>query len=341
LSYIVKPKTDLPTGTEIRNVARIQFDLGEIIATNQVDLHDPAKGTDPAKECLNTIDAEGPASTVEPLPPTSDSAMFMVTWSGGDDAGGSGIAGYDVYASDNGGPFQLWQDATTATSAVYGGKWGHTYAFYSVATDNVGHREALPGDFDASTTVVDSWQNADNCLNVNNDDFVSPIDALLVINELNRHGSRKLMPPSGNVAPPPYYDVNGDYYVSPIDVLLIINHLTRAGGEGEADDSATSGTAATTSWAMVANAESPEVAVLNATAKERAGDSRADDSRASTRFLESLDLLYARLDEAKGAKMWEPGLSRRDALSDDLTEFLESLLRDNADEEELAASTAF
>jgi len=55
VSYTVNPKADLPDGTEIRNIALISFDGQPAIATNQVDPHDPSQGTDPTKECLNTI----------------------------------------------------------------------------------------------------------------------------------------------------------------------------------------------------------------------------------------------------------------------------------------------
>ena len=58
ISYVIKPKTGLTEGTEIRNVANIKFDYQPTIATNQVDPHDPSKGTDPNKECSNTIAPE-------------------------------------------------------------------------------------------------------------------------------------------------------------------------------------------------------------------------------------------------------------------------------------------
>ena len=54
-TYVIKAKEGLSAGTEIRNVALITFDSQETIATNQVDPHDPSQGTDPNKECLNTI----------------------------------------------------------------------------------------------------------------------------------------------------------------------------------------------------------------------------------------------------------------------------------------------
>jgi hypothetical protein len=77
-----------------------------------------------------------------------------VNWSGTDDAGGSGVRSYDIYVSDNGGAYTLWQSDTSATSASYTGTIGDTYSFYSVATDNVGNVEATPTSAEASTTVT-------------------------------------------------------------------------------------------------------------------------------------------------------------------------------------------
>jgi RHS repeat-associated protein len=152
-SYMVQPRSGLATGTEIRNVALISFDNQPEIATDQVDPHDPSKGTDPAKECLNTIDADPPTSNVLTLPSTVP-ANFTVSWAGQDDAGGSGIASYDIYVQDNGGAFTPWLTDTTQTSATYDGQLGHTYSFYSVTTDNVGNAEAAPAAPEATTTIV-------------------------------------------------------------------------------------------------------------------------------------------------------------------------------------------
>ena len=67
--------------------------------------------------------------------------------------GGSGLASYDVYVSDNGGSFTLWQPATTATSATFTGVDGHSYGFYSIALDNAGNSQATPGRAQANTFV--------------------------------------------------------------------------------------------------------------------------------------------------------------------------------------------
>ena len=153
VSYMVHVKPGLPNGTRIRNVALIQFDFGEIIGTNQIDPHDSSKGTDPKKEFLNAIDTVPPSSGVLPLPATTGATDFTVSWSGQDDPGGSGIATYDIYVSDNGGAWRLWKGGVSATSAVFTGQVGHAYGFYSVAADNVGNVEAAPAAADTQTTI--------------------------------------------------------------------------------------------------------------------------------------------------------------------------------------------
>src|SRR5205823_5630247 len=86
-----------------------------------------------------------PSSTVAALPAFTGSTSFRVSWSGDDNPGGSGLASYDVFVSDNGGPNTLFQAGTTQTSAPFSGTSGHRYDFYSVAVDNVGNRQPKPG----------------------------------------------------------------------------------------------------------------------------------------------------------------------------------------------------
>src|SRR5262249_28294927 len=62
-------------------------------------------------------------------------------------------ATYDVYVSDNGGKFTQLLKGTTKTTAVFTGKNGHKYGFYSVATDKAGNRQATPTKAQASTTI--------------------------------------------------------------------------------------------------------------------------------------------------------------------------------------------
>ena len=141
VSYFVRPKADDPTGTVIDAQATVIFDAG---LSDQSSL-----ATEPFS---NTIDAGAPTSGVATLPAFSP-ASFTVSWAGQDDSGGSGIGTFDVFVSDDGSPFTLWQAATTSTSAIFTGQDGHTYGFYSVATDNVGNVQILPTAAQATTEV--------------------------------------------------------------------------------------------------------------------------------------------------------------------------------------------
>ncbi len=139
VQYTVQPKANLSTGTTISQQASVVFDINSPIVTNP-----PA---------VNTIDTTVPTSSVAALPATETSPSFTVKWSGSDGSG-SGIADYNVYVSDNGGPYTLWQSDTTATSATYAGQVGNTYQFCSVATSNVGLVQPTPTAPQATTKVV-------------------------------------------------------------------------------------------------------------------------------------------------------------------------------------------
>jgi VCBS repeat-containing protein len=88
---------------------------------------------------------------------------------------------------------------------------------------------------EVTVQVTDTiYQNPVNRFDVNGDGFVSPIDALLIINDLNLNGPRPL--PPGSFTPPPYLDVNGSNSVEPSDALQVINYLNLMGnGEGPLD----------------------------------------------------------------------------------------------------------
>jgi hypothetical protein len=139
--FNVMPLAGQSTGTQITNTAMVVFDANAPINT---------------PTWLNTLDVTPPVSSVTALPatePTSTStATFTANWSGTDV--GSGIASYNIYVSDNGGAFTLWQSAVTTTSASYTGTLGHTYGFYSIVTDYVGNVQAAKTSADTSTTVT-------------------------------------------------------------------------------------------------------------------------------------------------------------------------------------------
>ena len=142
IGYTIAPKANDPTGTVINAKGTVIFQAGL-----------PGQSSLDTRSISNTIDNGPPTSTVGPLPPTETSNSFSVNWSGQDDPGGSGLASYDIYDSDDGGPFTPFLLDTTETSAAFTGQFGHTYSFYSVARDNVGNVEATPSAAEAETTI--------------------------------------------------------------------------------------------------------------------------------------------------------------------------------------------
>ena len=79
----------------------------------------------------------------------------------------------------------------------------------------------------ASLLVTDSdriWHNAARPTDVDNDTFVTPTDAVTVINFLNNIGAGPV--PIGS--PPPFLDVDGDNFISPNDAVLVINELNNS-----------------------------------------------------------------------------------------------------------------
>lgn len=97
------------------------------------------------------LDVTPPSSVVAALPAAS-SVAIPLNWSGNDDSGP--VAAYDIYVSENGGPFQRWLAGVANTSGIYQATFGNGYAFYSVAVDAAGNREEAPATPDAQTTVL-------------------------------------------------------------------------------------------------------------------------------------------------------------------------------------------
>ena len=63
-----------------------------------------------------TIDMTAPTATLNPLPQYTTSTSFWVSWSGTDNAGGSGVAAYNVQYQIDGGAWQNLIQNTPQTS---------------------------------------------------------------------------------------------------------------------------------------------------------------------------------------------------------------------------------
>lgn len=136
VAFSIAPTKGIATGAQVAEQATVIFDANEPESTDI---------------WTNTIDNTPPTSQIAALSATESSPSFTVNWSGADV--GSGIGSYTVYVSDNGAPFTAWQTNTTATGATYTGVVGHTYGFYSIATDLVGNMEPAKTTAETTTTV--------------------------------------------------------------------------------------------------------------------------------------------------------------------------------------------
>lgn len=104
-----------------------------------------------AAEAETTVDTQPPTTVVDPLPGLIDTSSFTVSWTATQSV--SGIAAYDVqYRVDNG-PWQLWLDNTTGTSAVFNAPGDGVYHFEARAADNAGLVEPFHNAAEAGVAV--------------------------------------------------------------------------------------------------------------------------------------------------------------------------------------------
>lgn len=142
--FSIKPKSDLPHGTVIKNKADIIFDFNDPITT---------------PEWINTIDKVKPESYIEILPDTLYSDTITLRMHGSDD--GSGVQSYDIFLSVNDSAYTPYYQGLTGDSLRFAGNYNNTYRFFSRARDFVGNLEDTTHTADAQTRLLVSagWIN--------------------------------------------------------------------------------------------------------------------------------------------------------------------------------------
>lgn len=149
---------------------------------------------------------------------------------------GEGVAGIKVTS----GELSALSDTNGVYSLAVGGGRHHVrfvngeQQALAESTVFVGHRSiAIDLRVNDATTEVNYrkrtwWTNADNHVDVNRDQHVNPIDALVIINQLNRTGPQTLNSTNPNPAfASNAVDTNGDSNISATDALVVINYLNR------------------------------------------------------------------------------------------------------------------
>ncbi|MEM8910982.1 MAG: tandem-95 repeat protein [Planctomycetota bacterium] len=120
---------------------------------------------------------------------------------------------------------------------------------YSVADDE-GRRSTL-ATVDVQV-LLSRLQNPNDSKDVNADGTVSALDALLIINHLNRNSSGATgIPVTSSDVGPNFYDVSGDRVISALDILQVINELEVRDSTGSSGSSEPLATTPGSSAALV------------------------------------------------------------------------------------------
>jgi hypothetical protein len=159
-------RTDLPQDVPYGSTVTLAAQLGAPATPGVYDLrwdmvHElktwfAAAGSTPltVRVTVAAQDTTPPTARVGGLPPYQGDLSFTVRWSGSDEAGGSGLASYDVqYQAGVTGAWVDWQTGTTATSAQFTGTDNVAYAFRARARDKAGNQGAYPATGDTRTTI--------------------------------------------------------------------------------------------------------------------------------------------------------------------------------------------
>ncbi|MBR6063182.1 MAG: hypothetical protein IKP54_03350, partial [Bacteroidales bacterium] len=135
VSFYIEPDPSVHTGDTVGAEALIVFDDNAPIGTNV---------------WTNTFDVVAPTSTLYAEMNASDSLYCTFSFEAQDDANGSGVRGIEVYMSINNDDYFPIGNIHPDSTLSYALENGVYYQFMSIATDNVGNKEAFKAKADTS-----------------------------------------------------------------------------------------------------------------------------------------------------------------------------------------------
>jgi hypothetical protein len=118
------------------------------------DTSDNLEGVPSLPDAQTTIDLSPPETWFVNPAPFQNRPIFQVSWNGTDRT--SGVGGYSIFASDNGGPFNLWMANVPETTALFRGVNSHEFSFYIIGRDLAGNVQSAPMPQDIWKTKVDA-----------------------------------------------------------------------------------------------------------------------------------------------------------------------------------------
>ncbi len=137
VTYTIMPVMEAKTGDTIFAKAAIVFDVNAPIATNIAS---------------NIIDADNPVSSVIAFSAEVDQyGIITLSMEASDEAGGSGLKPeYQLYYSEDDGPFVLYDSLFKNTTFNFAGTKGRTYCFFTIVSDNTSNKEPLKNRCEAT-----------------------------------------------------------------------------------------------------------------------------------------------------------------------------------------------
>ena len=162
VSFYINPESNVQTGDTVAAEALIVFDDNAPIGTNV---------------WTNTFDVVAPTSTLHAEMNTTDSLYCTFSFDVQDDANGSGVRSVEVYVSANNADYVSIGSAHPDSTLSYALENGIFYQFMSIATDNVGNREAFKAQPD--TAINYNTAPIDLVLNGNSFYEYDPINSMI------------------------------------------------------------------------------------------------------------------------------------------------------------------
>ena len=162
VSFYISPESSVQTGDTVGAEALIVFDDNAPIGTNV---------------WTNTFDVIAPTSTLHAEMNELDSLYCTFSFEAQDDPNGSGVQSVEVYVSANNADYFTIGSAHPDSTLSYVLENGVYYQFMSIATDNVGNREAFKAQPD--TAINYNTAPIDLVLNGNSFYEYDPVNTLI------------------------------------------------------------------------------------------------------------------------------------------------------------------
>ncbi|WP_145348533.1 tandem-95 repeat protein [Rosistilla ulvae] len=297
VTAVYNPATDSLEFTLVPNasgVATITVEVGDgsgFIVTEQFDVTVNAVEDVPTSTNDAYPSAANPAEVLQGgIYRVSDPAKGLLANDSDGDGDSFSITSY-TQPLNNTGTVEVDQLTGTFVYRNTAGAAGTVDSFQYTITDSTG-RSSTATVFLTIGGPLLSHQNANNSLDVNADGTVSPIDALLIINLLNRKSTTSISVLDLD-SPPPFYDVSGDAYVTAIDALQVINALNRQSNtpqaSGEASDAISLATSSVVAGRGAVNV--PQLVSPKPATEEEPAASGSIESSAPTAVIDHADVV--------------------------------------------------